>query len=162
MERNTKSLWMLVGAIAVIVSVGCGPSGSGTASLSGTVTFDGEPLADGTIQLRPTGDTPGVGGTSKITNGSYSIPLGGGMDPGAHSVVIMATRPATPQEIAQTEKDSTAGETAMGEEDEGDAAPAAEPATPMTQYLPAKYNSQTTLTADIVAGENTKDFALEK
>ncbi len=161
MGRNMKSLWMLVGAIAVIVSIGCGGAGTGTASLSGSVTLDGEPLAEGTIQLRPTGGAAGVGGTSDITNGSYSIPVGSGLDPGAHSVVIMAMRPATPEEMAKQAQDINMDEPEAGEEEEEDAV-TPEPPSPMTQYLPAKYNSQTTLTADIVAGENTKDFPLEK
>ena len=62
---------------------------------------------------------------------------------GKHSVSIMASRKT------------------------GEQVPAAMPAPEGTMidvtedYIPSKYNFETTLTAELSAGENTKDFALE-
>lgn len=153
---TARSLWILAGLVVIVGIVGCS---GGKSSLSGNVTYDGKPLEDGTIQLRPTGETKGLGGTSKITNGGYNIPAGEALEPGTYSVAIMAVRPATPAEIAKQEN-STKGEPQQAGDDEA-AKPAAASA-PTTQYIPAKYNTQTTLTVDITAGENKKDFALEK
>ena len=151
--------WIAAAAVFV-ATMGCG--GAPTASLAGKVTFDGKDIAEGTIQLTPKEGTPGQGGAGKITNGAYTIPRDGGLTAGKYSVVIMATRPANPAEIAKMRAESTtAGEQQQSPEDaDGKSAPAAKAASPVVQYLPAKFNIQTELTAELKAGENSKDFIL--
>src|SRR5262245_45535519 len=58
---------------ACLLAVGCGTSGSGTAHLSGKVTFNGQPLPMGRMVFLP--DTAkgnsGQGGFAEIKNGTY-------------------------------------------------------------------------------------------
>ena len=145
------TLWLLLGCLVA----GC--SSGEVSTLKGQVTFGGEPLADGTIRLVPQAGATGQGAAGTITNGSYEIAGGAGLTPGKYQVVIAATREATPEEAAarQTGEEEENTPNAEGEVDKGDSAP-------KVQLIPAKYNLRSELTLDVVAGENTKDFALEK
>ncbi|MEX0728487.1 MAG: hypothetical protein WEB58_04925 [Planctomycetaceae bacterium] len=129
-----------VAALATVTLSGCGDSGPERASISGQVTFDGQPVEDGTISFVPAGDTQGPVSGDRIVNGTYTIPADKGPVIGSHKVEIKATRKT------------------------GEKIPAVPPATGEMEvtedYIPAKYNTETTLTADVVGGENKKDFTL--
>ncbi|MCL2120456.1 MAG: hypothetical protein FWH27_18740 [Planctomycetaceae bacterium] len=58
--------------------------------MSGTVTLDGDPIADGYVMFRPEPGTasPIVAGT--IQNGSYEIPAKKGPVPGNYTVNVSA------------------------------------------------------------------------
>jgi hypothetical protein len=127
---------------------GCGGGGddllSKRGSVQGIVTFDGEPVEEGQILFTPTGKEGSVAG-SAITDGEYSIPREQGPVAGPHSVAITASRKTGKQIKAM------------------------QPAPPGTmidvkeEYIPAKYNYTTTLSAEIKAGENPDlDFNLTK
>lgn len=115
---------------------GCGPQGPKTYTVSGTVTFDGQPVAEGEIAFRDAaGQERGYGG--KITAGKYSFES----TPGSKTVEITAMR-----EIPGK----------MVEDNPGEKTPA------MEMYIPAKYNSETTLTAEVSdSGENVLNFDLK-
>ena len=145
--------WAMVAASRVLCVAGCGPRDA--ASLSGKVTFDGQPVANGSIRLLPKEGTTGHGGGAAIVNGSYEIPASVGLVAGDYSVVISATREATAEEAAKMGDGEERPEAEEGEADKGDAAP-------KVQLIPAKYNLKTTLTVQVSTGVNTKDFDLEK
>ncbi len=58
----------------------------------GKVTFDGQPLASGTIQFQPAGNNEGevVSGGSVINGGSYRIKRDAGLVPGNYKVLIVS------------------------------------------------------------------------
>src|SRR4051794_9647239 len=138
-----------------VVAMGLGAPGcSGTddglprEAVSGNVTLDGKPLANGAIQFTPSGgDKSGVsvGAGSPIANGRYSIERDKGLVPGSYKVTVNAA----------------------GAPGGGDAGKPAEPGRPTkasrpTELIPSKYNSGTTLTAEVKkGGPNTFDFPLE-
>jgi hypothetical protein len=58
--------------LGLVCLAGCSGGGVKTGKVYGTVTVDGQPLADGTISFNPLdGNTPTAGG--KVTNGAYSV-----------------------------------------------------------------------------------------
>ena len=130
-----------------LACVGCGekdPLAAKRGSVSGTVTFDGQPVEEGRITFTPVG-TEGQLAGAEIKDGKYTIPLKEGPVAGQHKVSIVASRKTGEQREAPM------------------------PAPPGTkievkeEYIPLKYNRQTTLTADIKAGENKDvDFKLDK
>jgi hypothetical protein len=136
--KPTIRSWLLILLLPAIV--GCG---SGLASVSGTVTLDGQPIAGGaevrgTVTFtRPDGSgVPAVGVLDE--NGRYELSTGGqkGVPPGSYQVAIVATRIIIP---------------------EPGATPSGRPITPR-QYASAKTSG---LTAEVTTGDNTHDFPLE-
>lgn len=118
--------WCLV----LLVACGCGSAGPKLYDVSGTVTWEGQPLKDGDIQFTPA-DESLVPASAKIVDGKYALQA----PAGAHKVEVRAVR--------------------AGKFD-----PVMNAATPV-QYIPARYNDQTTLTADVKAdGPNQINFPL--
>jgi hypothetical protein len=143
---------MVCAALLGCLMLGC--SGGDVSTLSGTVNFEGQPLAEGNLRLMPADGATGHGAGAKIVNGSYDIPASGGLTPGKYSVMISATRAATAAEAA-ARMDGGQGKSDPDEEEgEGDA-------PPQVQLIPAKYNVATTLTVTIEKGANTEDFDLQ-
>ena len=119
--------------------LGCG---SGLASVSGTVTLDGQPIQGGsdlrgtvTFYPRESGFLPAIGLIGE--NGKYELSTGTepGAKPGSYGVAIVATRIIIP---------------------EPGATPSGRPVTPR-RYA---SNSESGLTAEVRAGNNTIDFPL--
>jgi hypothetical protein len=71
----------------VLLLAGCGPAGPKTYEVSGTVTWNGEPVADGYINFYPLDGTIVPDG-GKIKNGQYRFRA----RPGKKRVQIDATR----------------------------------------------------------------------
>src|SRR6187397_3012218 len=72
---------------------GCGGGdGLPRQEVSGQVTLDGQPLADGSIQFQPgeTGGGPQVSGGALIERGSYRIGRNEGLVPGPYKVMIFS------------------------------------------------------------------------
>lgn len=130
--------------LALVVS-GCGgSSGPERNSISGKVTLDGQPVEEGQITFTPTGDKGTVTG-AEIKAGAYSVPKENGPVIGSHKVSIRASRKT------------------------GRQVPAVAPAPDGTmidvteEYIPTKYNFESTLTAEVKSGDNKNvDFALTK
>lgn len=77
-------------ALQVVLVAGCGATGDGLARVPvrGTVTLDGKPIANGSIQFVPesAGTATEVGAT--IKDGGFSIPADNGAVPGKYVVRI--------------------------------------------------------------------------
>lgn len=148
-------LGLLAGAFLVCGFSGCGEGGS-AATLSGTVKYAGEPVAEGNIRLLAVEGTPGAGASAKIIDGKYSL-SGEDLKSGKHQVVIFGYR-GTGQMI----EDEGAEPDSVGEDDagEGDAAEGG-PVEEREQYIPDKYNRDATEMLDLTAGENTKNYDLQ-
>lgn len=72
-----------LGLLATIALVGCGPA-SQRVGLEGLVSFDGEPLASGTVIFVPQSDTRGPSTGSAIVDGKYRVDPEKGLLPGGH------------------------------------------------------------------------------
>ena len=130
-----RTLSCLVVCVVVVDFAGCAQQAADlpdVAPVSGTVTMDGSPLADVLVTFEPTTGQFSQGKTD--ASGKYELSYINnvkGAVLGAHKVSI-----TTPSEA------------------EG-------PGDVKDDPIPAKYNAETTLTAEVKAGENTCDFALE-
>jgi len=126
------------------LAVGCSGSGDDLPRqpVSGTVTLDNQPLASGTISFIPASGSGGGGGT--ITDGKFSIGREGGLVPGSYNVAINA---------AATQGEQTKPKMAGGTRKESQLA---------KELIPAKYNANTELKAEIKkGGNNDLKFTLE-
>jgi hypothetical protein len=126
-------VWVYLLFLAALAS-GCGePSGSPTYEVSGSVTWDGAPLPEGDIIFTPV-DRAVVPEASTIRLGAYSLRA----QPGKKRVSIRASKLVAGSKGAMNE--------------------------PIyDNYIPDRYNVETTLTADVTAdGPNRFDFALTK
>jgi hypothetical protein len=113
-----------------IFCAGCGSAPSDTVPVHGTATFDGQPIAKGSIVLIPVdGKTASDGGA--IVDGKFDLRA----KPGKKRVEIHASREGKFDPV-------------MGQAEQ-------------VGYIPAKYNTQSTLSAEIkVDGENKLEFVL--
>jgi hypothetical protein len=114
---------------------GCG--GDNLVELSGLVTFNGEPVKNGTISFIPI-DGKGQTAGALIVEGRYSVQI----SPGKMKVEIQGYKEIGQQHAVEGDPTS----------------PLVAKTVPM---IPAKYNSQTTLTVDVLKSA-TQDFALIK
>jgi hypothetical protein len=123
--------------LTALAAAGCGaasPSPPPPVAVAGTVTLDGRPLAAADIDFNPDdGDPPQ---RAKVRDGRIE----GEVRPGRYKVLIKAFRPRVPPP---------------------EPPPGGGPVDPNEQYLPARYNWRTELTARVEAGgENQFRFAL--
>jgi hypothetical protein len=120
-------------SIAVVFFCSCGPSDAELYKVSGTVSFDGQPVEKGTVVFEPVDSVPGNSAGGEIHNGVFTLQS----RQGKKKVSIRATRPIPGKWNAVMK------------------VPA------IQQYIPAEYNSKTTLTAEVVpGGENHFEFNL--
>lgn len=132
------SLWASV--LSCLILSGCGgASEAKSASLRGTVKFNGEPVPKGGIRLSTEDGTPGPGGISPIEDGHYEILEDSGMKAGKYLVVINAFK--------KTGRKIKVDEAGTEREEE-------------KQYLPRRYNDDSKEHLELAPGENTKDFDL--
>ena len=126
---------MLAGCLLLLA--GC-RDGQRQAS-EGTVTLDGQPLSEGTITFLPQSGTAGPTAGGTITMGRFSVPAEKGTFSGAFRVEITAQR-KTGRRINS--------DTAAGMVDQRE------------QFLPARYNRESQLTAEVKPGPNQFEFKL--
>lgn len=125
-----------------LIALGCNSGDAGRASVSGKVTFDGQPVATGQIVFEPAGS--GRLGIAQIADGAYSMPPEQGPTPGKYMVRITADRPTGKMAAPLA---STGGQA---------------PTEVYEQYIPAKYNERSELRTDIGAeGNAVRDFDLK-
>jgi len=101
--------------------------------VQGRVTVNGEPLAEGAVRFIPiNGDTPTSGGS--VQNGSFrvQVPVSKQRVEFVANVVDTAKTPPNPRADQIY----------------------------MKSLVPARYNSQSTLTLDVVSGVNEPEFKL--
>lgn len=120
---------------AMCLLAGCGGAAADRpeiGTVQGTVTLDSAPLADATVMFYPAEGRASVGKTD--AEGHYELQYTAdipGAKVGSHAVKITTAEDSAEHGAGQTER------------------------------LPATYNSASTLTAEVEAGENTHDFALK-
>ncbi|MEA1951254.1 MAG: hypothetical protein U9N87_07715 [Planctomycetota bacterium] len=78
MCRLTGTPWLWVLSLGMAVCLGCGSSGPERFDVSGTVTFNGQPIPAGQVFLTPdaTKGNRGPQGNGKIVDGSFSTTSG--------------------------------------------------------------------------------------
>jgi hypothetical protein len=141
MTRRTKTLLSLSAVVCYLfLTAGCGGD-SRRQAIEGTVTLDGQPLETGQISFRPQPGSPGPTAGAPIAQGRFSIKPKGGTFAGGFRVEITASRPT-----GRKVPDRFTGS----------------PVDEISQYLPAKYNTQSELTAQVKAeGPNRFEFTLD-
>jgi len=133
--RHRVALLLTVVLGGVAFTCGCGASTGGRVAISGKVSFRGTPLTNGTIEFVSKDRTILSG--SGITDGKYSIPAAKGLKPGPYTVRISSTKvegPAPPP--------GPPGPEAMAQK--------------ITELIPAEYNTNSTLTAEVPTGGSDK------
>ncbi len=132
-----KQASFFLAALLTLTAVGCGgKSGPATAEVTGEITFDGQPVAEGDITFLPA-DGQGHPYAGKIVAGKYSLKC----EPGKKRVEITAFRPVPGK---------------FNEDNPGEKTPVIE------QYIPPEYNAQSKLEADVSAsGPNAFPFELK-
>jgi hypothetical protein len=145
--RLTIGLWVLSLALG-----GCG-SGDDRPELgqvTGTITMDGTPLTGTVVVFSPDNGRPSRGKTD--AEGKYELTYIGetrGAKIGHHRV-----------EIAPNEEGEDLSEIEAATAGESTATPTS-PVKPRKNSVPARYNTNSELQADVKAGENVFDFKLE-
>lgn len=130
MPSMTTFRWFAAG-LAVVTMAGCGPK---TSTVSGTVTFNGEAVADGSISFFPT-DGKGSPAGGLIKDGRYTVT---GMAPGEKTVQLSSPV------IAGTRKDDYGNESRIAEE-----------------LMPPAWGRASQNTITVAAGAARQDFAVE-
>lgn len=153
MKHSNKKRAIRYRMVMAVVSLCCAALGCGgrltdepeRVPVSGTVSYGGQPIDEGEIRFVPTKGTEAPVSSAPIKVGAYTANVKGGVPIGTHRVEIRAYRP---QAGASTEE-----------------VPGMAPGqAPQEQYIPAKYNSASTLELAVDAGGSamTRDFSLEK
>ena len=138
MKGSPVTLILLFPAALFPLLSGCGgQEGPARVVVSGKVTFQGQPVADGQIRFVPKPGTAAPVTIEAIKNGTYSTDTSGGVPVGEHLVEIRAYDPNQPPPTGPGEP-------------------------PRRQLLPDKYNSKTELELKAKAGQRpiTRDFEL--
>lgn len=138
MMRHSSLQFVVTAVVSVFLSLGCGRSGPELATVTGTVTLNGEPVSGVRVTFVPEDQgSPSYGATGP--DGVYRLLFNqsrAGAELGTHHVLIESAEPET--------------------YDSGkpiDSAPIVK--------VPAKYRQPGALTADVYSGRNEFDFDLE-
>jgi hypothetical protein len=136
---HSDTLQRVLATMVVAVTItGC--HASSKSAIEGIVTLNGTPLSEGDISFRPLAGTesPTVG--AHVSDGHFSIPQSLGLKPGRYSVVLNASR-KTGRKIVD---------------------PSGHERDEIESLIPARYNQQTELTADVTADAvNRFEFILQ-
>jgi hypothetical protein len=130
-DLSASLRFTLVALACGICLAGCGGDTGGRLAMTGRVSFQGTPLANGVIELVSADGAQQTGAT--ITKGDFSVPANKGLPPGKYTVRITATQesiaaptgPPGPEGMTQKAKD----------------------------LIPAEYNVKSTLTAEVSSGK---------
>jgi hypothetical protein len=121
----------------------CAGCGSGRVTVEGDVTFDGQPVPEGTIVFEPA-DRLGPTTGARIENGSYRLAGEAAAVPGKKLIRISAVRKTGRQIEA------------------GSPSPPGTMVDEIESYIPAVYNDQSTLECEVTpGGVNRHDFPLK-
>ncbi len=124
---------------ASLFANGCGQPNR--ASITGTVSLDGQPVEAGRITFVPIEGTQGPPASSPIEKGAFSIAPMRGLISGVYRVEIRSQR-KTGRKIYP-----------------GTPAPEGTLVDEMTEAVPQRYNKRSTLRQELKAGENTCVFS---
>lgn len=137
-QAGVRRAVLVLVAAGLTGALGCGPGGDKLYKVSGKVSYDGQPIKEGRILFRNTG-ADGKAYSAPITDGAYELMC----EPGKMRVEVIASRVIP-------------GKFKKGENGEPEPIPVAE------MYIPAKYNSNSTLTAEVKTAVNEIPFDLTK
>ena len=145
------TVWLFCGLITVSLS-GCGPSYDGPprAEISGSVSVDGQPLADGVLNLVPDGHD-GRSASVPVAAGRYFIQEVDGPNLGKYKVEIYGFGDPAAAE------DDDEGDPGGDEWDREKIASSAE-----NQVIPAKFNVETQLVLDVNEAVVRNDWNLTR
>ena len=135
-QKSAGAMGILVASLGMCL--GCGGN---LATVQGNVTFDGQPVEQGSIVFEPADGVGQVAGGT-IQNGKYLLASEGGVVPGKMIVRISAVK-ATGRKVK--------------------AGPPAPPGTmvdEVSQFIPAIYNENSTLAIEVAPGKVTQHFEL--
>ncbi len=133
MFSSSRVFALCLSATLIILLSGCG--GKSLTTISGTVTLDGKPVEDGSIQFIPTG-AEGTTEGANIKGGKYTATV----SPGKNEVKIFASEDHPTKTIANVE-------------------PGKPPVPAKVSIIPEVYNSKTTLSIDVTgSGEHNFDL----
>ena len=119
--------------LTLLCLAGCGSSAPTPVIVAGKVTFDGKPVAEGHIVFKSVGGPPSEQ-SGEIIDGRFNLDV----TPGPKRVEIIGNR-----DVAGT-------------------APSGMRSGPKENFIPARFNTSSTLSADISpTGENTLTFELK-
>ena len=138
-----RQSWRVVTVVVGLVA-GCSPGSAGRGTIQGRVTLDGKPLEVGAIALEPLPGVEGVVTGGPIRDGAYALTGKSAAKVGRYRVVITAR----PTPTGKTRFDPTLS-------------PECQLQPVLRGIVAPRYNTETTLTVDIQAGDNTADFAVE-
>jgi len=130
----TPSSRSLMGLALLVVTALAGCDGDGKMSVDGTASWNGQPIEKGYIELQPIGE--GHFASAEIIDGKFTVHT----TPGKRLVKVTAEK-----QVGQTEPTARI--------------PEAKPI--MFQFVPPKFNSQSTLEMDITSSRSSLDVALE-
>jgi hypothetical protein len=123
--------------------------------VSGTVTLDGKPVAQGIVTFLPAGPSA-TAGEAAIADGAYRLRAADGLAAGPYRVSISAPVPA---EAAPARKLARGGP--RPDPTSGTGVAEAPQDVPLRESIPAKYNAETTLQVEVKAGaDNAFPFDL--
>ncbi|MDD3469576.1 MAG: hypothetical protein PHE53_06290 [Thermoguttaceae bacterium] len=89
--KGSASLFLM--GILLLSLPGCGEDSQGRKDVTGSITLDGTPVTDGTIQFEPCGkQAERTRSGAPIVDGKYSIDLGKGLAPGEYLVRISSKK----------------------------------------------------------------------
>lgn len=136
---------VVVAAAMIATLVGCsGGDGLPREPVSGSVAVEGKPLVKGVITFLPADTELPTQGGGAVVDGKYSISKDQGLVPGKYRVVISSSR-----DELEKSKDMANGMPGMA------------PPVPK-EALPAQYNTNSILTAEVKAGDaNLFEFDLK-
>jgi hypothetical protein len=124
--------------LLLLMVCGCGGPDN-RAEISGTVRFNGQPLATGSISFVPTGEKSGPTSGALIADGKYHVPRAKGAALGENRVMICS--------VAATGRKIVSGHGDLVDE--------------RRQVIPAKYNDASELVRTVQPGSNQLDFDLK-
>ena len=156
-QGSRLSRWYRGGAmLALLIAAGCGRNDDlPRQPVSGTVSFDGQPLSEAWIEFRPEGEGGVTMAGAKIDGGTYSVPLADGLIPGKYRVAIskpeLNSEPSPLIELKPARKGATKKQGI-------DPDPYA-PRFPK-ELIPARYNTKSDLIKEVKA-DQPNDFSFE-
>lgn len=136
MTKTMKTFCALAALLGVVSFAGCQPD-DGLCPVEGTVTLDGQPLAEGSIGMGPMVGQPGTAVGGKILNGEFKIRASEGeMLVNIRSQKKVPIENPTPDEVAHNVTERT------------------------VELVPEKYNDRSELKFTVVKGKNKATFDL--
>ena len=130
--------------LTLLLLAGCGGADGLGVGVAGRVSYDGQPVQEGSIAFIPADAASGPSAGAVIYDGRYEIDAAHGPAPGPHRVEIIAQRKTGRQirDAFQPGPDNLVDE--------------------IEQFLPVKYNRQSDLTVTLEPGSNEGvDFHLD-